>query len=242
MAVVRIEVDFDVPLEGGVESAGTARVELDSPIDPRKLLKQANEAIQKLLPEPAYRPPSTIIQLNNVRFTEVDQETLFGRVVAPPPTRVEPGSTLGQCQDRCPHDEAGHPPQRCGRALGHEGQHYGDDGCAWFEDPERCNELLEFGSCPKPKGHAGQHVDNDRCSHCCPEDHGTPAQCTLRKDHTGSHRSRIADGNCHWSDARCPERVHWLGVGYPCIEEEDHEGPCESATGIRWQFGNSIVW
>jgi hypothetical protein len=132
-------------------------------IDPHEAFERAVRMARAALPpKPTYRPPSTVIQLNNVHFTEVDQETLFGRVVAPPPTRVEPGSTLGQCQDRCPEGEVGAVPCRCKRPLNHDGRHLGDDGCSWpLDEPRACADRAfwmggAYG-CERPEGHLDHH-------------------------------------------------------------------------------------
>lgn len=224
MAQVRIEVDFDVPLEGGVESAGTARVELDDPSsDLAQLLERANGAMLRLLPqkETTKAEPQTILTLNNVRFTDAVQDTLFGRVMAPVSVGVPVVNSFtakvaprrkGQCQDHCPQDEAGHPPCRCELPLGHASKHRAHStGHGWpnpaGEDPggvipAECGAMLRFGNCPKPKGHDGKCVDNGRCASTCPEPHRPPQQCALADRHRGPHESGEEERSerCAWSD------------------------------------------
>lgn len=231
MAVVRIEVDFDVDLDGGVQSAGTARVELDDPSgDLPHLLERANGAMLRLLPPktaPAPIEGQTILTLNNVRFTEIDQNCLFGTVrggpgsagtsrveVTLPPTQqvppadfvVEAMKEKGQCQDRCPVDAAGHPPCRCERPLGHDGSHQGDFGqCEWGDDVsvrplKKCGHLMKFGDCDRVAGHPGPHSDAGQCPARCPEEHpvSRKGQCELQSGHDDSHWAN--QGNCAWAN------------------------------------------
>jgi hypothetical protein len=219
-------------------------------IDPLEAFERAVRMARAALPpKPKLEPGSYSMVLNNVQFDQESQMTLFGQVASD----VEAGefkvrlrgtapAEKGQCQELCPgHSDVNRC--RCCLPLGHATpSHQDPNGCSWFEDPERCLEQLKFSQCAKPRGHAGQHVDNARCSHCCREGHASPAQCSERAGHEGPHSTADGGSVCSWSAVQCDQRIHWLGVGYPCRKEEGHEGPCESATGIRWEFGNSVIW
>lgn len=237
MAVVRIEVDFDVPLEGGVESAGAARVELDDPSgDLRQLLERAQGAMLRVLPQKTTLvPPADFV--------------------------VEALKEKGQCQDRCPTDEAGHPPCRCERPLGHSEKHRSfATGHGWPLGgteaekggviPAECGKLLEFGACPKPRDHEGKCVDNGRCAACCPEEHERPEQCRLQRGHRGAHESDRPWGElCAWGDSgeaeaepqQCDDRVYWMRKAYPCNRSAGHPDRHENAaTGYRWEFDGQL--
>jgi hypothetical protein len=89
-------------------------------------------------------------------------------------------------------------------------------------------------------------AEKGQCQELCREgDTGAvPCRCKRVLGHEGQH---VGDAGCAWTGdepgrEQCSERVHWLGVGYPCQKEEGHEGPCESQSGIKWEFGNSIIW
>ena len=272
MAVVRIEVDFDVDLDGGVQSAGTARVELDDPSgDLPHLLERANGAMLRLLPqkETTKAEPQTILTLNNVRCSQVDRGVLFGSVQGGPGSAgtarvnvtLPPTQQKGQCQDRCPTDEAGHPPCRCELPLGHGSKHRAHSTGHGWPNPrgedlggvptpaESCGETLQFGDCPKPKGHGGKCVDNGRCASCCPESHRPPRQCALAQGHRGSHEAE----DCLWSGQElhradevesremCSDRVYWLGKAYNCNRPEGHPDHHENADqGFRWEIDGSL--
>lgn len=198
MAVVRIEVDFDVDLKDGVTSAGAARVELDDPSgDLPALLERAQGAMLRLLPQKTTKAPESevIIKVDNIQFTDAASDTFFGYVR---PNNLtwsgggegsNPGQTKarGQCQDSCPKTGARCGPCRCGLPLGHRGAHIGDFGCRWGDAPA-----------PAEKGQCQDRCPTDEAGH-------PPCRCELPLGHEGKHRA-LSTGH-GWPDAAEPLRT-----------------------------------
>lgn len=150
MSRVRLEVSEDRPVEGDVnaEELWTFTVEVEGPAT-GSALSRATRAMKEALAEPQRR---RIINLENLRFDPVGQETLNG-VSEPNEVQVE------RCPVWCPIDEAGHPPDQCARLLGHSGPHQSDTAeCEWSDPPcESPNPSSARLFCDLPWGHAGPH-------------------------------------------------------------------------------------
>lgn len=230
MTRVRLEVEEDRPVEGAfnTEEVWTFTVEVEGP-ETGSALSRATRAMKEALAEPQPRGmPETVIHLNNVRFTDAVQDTLFGRVVGTPAFEPE------RCGDRVFWLGAGYG---CERYEGHPDHHESTLGLKWHDGGALmfCGGKWEQGpfselACRLPLDHEGdcgplpEDTERERCPSYCPIDEAghPPDQCARLQGHSGPHQSETA--GCEWSDPPCGESPT-SSSSLRCDLPQGHAGP-----------------